>query len=153
MTRKQLILIGSLVLVIINGSIFGTIYIIDYLAGPSSEEIAEQQALEKQAAVEAIYAKLPPLEEFKSKANFLRSIGEAIAICENKLHEAVTLNKSWEVNMIESRYDREQEVYKIFMLYQTISTQDKPAQKNEVTCEVSAESKNIDVWNISPARN
>jgi hypothetical protein len=152
MTRKQLIMIGFLVLVLINGSIFGTVFLLDYLSGPSAEEIAAIEEAERQAAIQAIYAKLPPLEEFKSKADFIHSIGEAISICENKLNEAVTKNKSWQVNMIESRYDGQQEVYKIFMLYQTISGLDAPQEVKEVACEVSGETKNIDLWKISPAR-
>lgn len=146
MSRKRLILLGISLIVIINGSIFGTVYIVDWLQGPSSEELDALREAEEQAALDAIYASLPPLPEFKSKASYLHSIGEAISLCEDKLHASVSVGKSWEVNMIESRYVPAMELYKIFLEYETLTTVDHPAQRFKVTCEVSGEKKSVELW-------
>ena len=146
MSRKHLLLTGFIVLLLVNGSIFGTLYILAWLQGPTPEELAALREAEQQAALDAIYAQLPPLEPFKSKINYLRSIGEAIALCEDKLHESVSGRKSWEINMIESRYIQELELYKIFLNYQTPATIDMPMKGYEVACEVSGEKRTVESW-------
>lgn len=146
MSRKQLFILGAVALLLVNGSIFGTLYIVDLIRGPSAKELAALEEAEAQAAREAIYAQLPPLEEFKSKANNLQSIGEAISICEDKLHDTVKQRKSWEVSMIESRYKPAVEMYLVIMTYQTIASKESESETYKVACEVSAESKVIDLW-------
>ncbi len=148
MSRKQLLFMGVSVVLLVNGSVFATLYLIDWMRGPSEQEIAAQKQAQLDAAKAAVYAKLPPLEAFKSKANNLRSIGEAITLCENKLHEAVKTPKSWQVNMVESRYKPSTEMYLIIMEYQTIATQDQPPAAAKVTCEVSGEKKAIELWKL-----
>ncbi|MGH1486147.1 MAG: hypothetical protein ACRBCI_07990 [Cellvibrionaceae bacterium] len=148
MSQKKLIIMGALLLLIVNGSIFGTIYVVDMLAGPSKEELLALREAEQRAALDSVYAKLPPLEEFKSKARYVHSMGQAIGLCENKLHQEVTERKSWEVNMIESRYLAHVEEYKIFIKYETAATQEKPQKKVEVECVVSGEKRSVEAWNI-----
>lgn len=150
MSKKQLIIIGVSLLVIVNGSIFGTLYLVELFRGPTAEEIAAQKEAELQAVKDAIYAGLEPVAEFKSKVNYIKSIGEAVGICENKLQDTVTQPKSWEVNMIESRYLREQELYKIFLLYQTASTATQESQLFKVLCEVSGETRIVELWKATP---
>ena len=143
---KKLVAIGVLLLIIVNGSIFGTIYMVDLLAGPTPEELVALKKMEEKAALDAIYAELPPLEAFKSKAKYIHSISEAIDICEKNLRVTVPERKSWEVNMIESRHIRAQELYKIFIEYQTVATIDVPSKTYDVTCEVSGETREIGLW-------
>lgn len=150
MSPKQLIIYGVTTVVLVNTSIFGTLYIIDWLNGPSAEELRALKEAEEKAALEAVYAKLPPLPEFKSKAQYLLTIGEAIAICENKLNETVKTGKSWEVNMIESRYVPATEIYKIFLKYATLATREQESKSFKVTCEVSGEKKVVDIWKAEP---
>lgn len=137
-------------IVLVNGSIFGTLFAVDWLNGPSPEELKQLQAAQEAAALEAVYAKLPPLPEFKSKAQNLRSIGEAIAICQAKLDESVKERKSWEVNTIESRYVPATEIYKIFLEYVTLASIENESKSFKVTCEVSGESRLIDIWKADP---
>lgn len=151
MSRKRLFIIGALVILLVNASIIGTLFLIDWIEGPSPEELMALKIAEEKAALDAIYAKLPPLPEFKSKATNLRSIGEAIALCEDKLESAIPERKSWEVNMIESRYVPSTEVYKIFIDYETASSIDLEAKKFKVTCEVLSEKRSIEIWKVDPA--
>ena len=139
-------IIGASVLLLVNGSVFGTIYVVDLLAGPSPEEIAALKAAEEKAVMDAIYAALPPLEEFKSKAKNIRAIGEAVLICEQKLKESVPQRKSWEVNMIESRFIAQQELYKIFLKYETVATVDAPKKAYDVACEVDGVTREVGLW-------
>ncbi|MFT6390207.1 MAG: hypothetical protein ACJAUP_003608 [Cellvibrionaceae bacterium] len=150
MSPKRLILIGVAVILLVNGSIFGTLFFVDWLNGPSPEELKKVREAEEAAALDFVYAKLPPLPEFKSKARNLRSIGEAISICESKLKESVKERKSWEVGMIESRYVPATEVYKIFLEYETSARIDSVSKAFNVTCEVSSETKLVDIWQVEP---
>lgn len=151
MSRKRLIISGIVVILLVNGSIFGTLFFVDWLQGPSSEELKAIREAEEAAALEAVYAKLPPLPEFKSKATYLRSIGEAISLCETKLNTEVPERKSWEVNMIESRHVPSSEIYKIFLKYQTLATVSQESKTFKVTCEVSGEKKLVEIWKADPA--
>jgi len=151
MSRKRLIISGIVVILLVNGSIFGTLFLIDWMQGPSPEELKAMREAEKAAALEAVYAKLPPLPEFKSKSTYLRSIGEAISICEAKLNTDVPEKKSWEVNMIESRYVPSTEIYKIFLEYQTLASVRQASKTFKVTCEVSGEKKVVEIWKANPA--
>jgi len=151
MSRKRLIISGIVVILLVNGSIFGTLFLVDWLQGPSPEELKAMREAEEAAALEAVYAKLPPLPEFKSKVTYIRTMGEAISICETKLNTAVPERKSWEVNMIESRYIQSSEVYKIFLKYQTLATINQESKTFKVTCEVSGEKKMVEIWKADPA--
>ncbi len=150
MSPKRLFIIGFFAILLVNGSIFGTLYVVDLMAGPTPEELAALRKAEEDAALQAIYDKLPPLEEFTSKANYIKSIGEAIDICENKLHDSVKGQKSWEVNMIESRYLPERELYKIFIDYETVAKFDKPSERFKASCEVQGSDKMIALWKADP---
>lgn len=147
-TRNKLFLLGAAALLITNGSVFATLWVRDRLVGPTPAEIAALRAAEEQAKLDAIYAKLPPLEPFKSKAKYLRSIGQAIEICENELHSKARGHKSWEINMLESNYDSSNELYKIFLAYETPASIKEPTKVYEVECEVSAEKHSIDAWRV-----
>ncbi|MEO0442276.1 MAG: hypothetical protein AAFZ92_00840 [Pseudomonadota bacterium] len=150
MSRKSLLIIGISALLLVNGSILGTLHIVEILKGPSEEELAALKAAEKKASLDAIYANLEPLETFKSKKNHLRSIGEAIGFCEKKLHQTVKVRKSWDANMIESRFVPSDDLYKIFLYYETVATASSPAQTFEVTCEVSGETGEVSLWKATP---
>ena len=123
---------------------------IDWLAGPSEEELAALAAAEEQAKKDAIYAKLEPLEPFQSKIEHLHSIGQAIAICETRLHEHIKIGKSWNVNMVTSRFVSAIDLYKIFMDYETTALPNKPAEGFDVECEVNAVTHVIDSWKVLP---
>ena len=150
MSKKTLILVGVITLLLVNGAIFGTLYVVDMMRGPTAEEIAALEEAERQAAKDAIYAKLAPLPEFKSKANYIPNIGVAIGICEEKLHQSVKEHKSWQVNMTESRYKSDIETYLIVMVYETVASQNTESKRFKVSCEVSAEKKSIELWKPSP---
>jgi|GEM_PF-1918941 len=140
MTPKKLLLIGIALVVLVNGSIFGTLLVAGVIGGGDSATDAE--TVEPESEKEP----LPAPEPFKSKANYIRSIGEAMTICEQRLHESVKVPKSSSINTVESRYEPSQEVYKIFLVYETISRMSEPAKSFNVICEVSAERKTIDLW-------
>jgi len=150
MSPKRLIITGVAVILLVNGTIFGMLFIVDWWNGPSPEELKQAREAEEAAALAVVYAKLAPLPDFKSKAKNLRSIGEAISICESRLKESVKERKSWEVSMIESRYVPATEVYKIFLEYKTLNSIDSESKSFKVTCEVSGESKIIDIWKADP---
>jgi len=101
------------------------------------------------AAKQLIYDQLPPIEEFKSKASYIRSIGEAASLCEERLQQVVTEPFSSEVNMIESRYLEKSELYKIYIYYETAALPNKPSETLKVSCVVSGEKRIIEVWKIA----
>jgi hypothetical protein len=146
MSLKRLILFGIAILVSVNGTVFGTLYVIEWLKGPTEDELKEQRLALERAALDKVYASLPPLEPFKSKANYLQTMGEAIGLCEAKLSEEVKEQKSWVINFNDNRYIAEQELYKIFLEYETVSKLDHPVQRFEITCEVSAEERAVTLW-------
>jgi len=144
--RKHLKLIIMIVvtLVVVNASIFGTLWLLDHLAGPSKQELYDLRQAEVQTAQQALYEKLDPLDT-KSRVDYLSNIGQAIDICENKLHAVQPEGKSWQIK-IDSKYVSDQEKYYIFMEYHTLAKKDEPSKAFEVTCEVLAESGNIENW-------
>jgi len=142
--HKKLILMIVGTLLVVNASIFGTLWLIDYLAGPTKQDLYDQRQAEVSAAKTALYDQLEPLET-KSRIGHLHNIGQAIDICENKLHDVQPEGKSWQIK-IDSKYVEAQEKYYIFMEYQTLAKQDKPSEVFEVTCEVIAENGNIENW-------
>jgi len=148
--RKHLKLIIMLVatLVVVNASIFGTMWLIDYLEGPSKQELYDLRQAEVQSAQQALYDQLDPLES-KSRIGYLSNMGQAIDICEAKLHTVEAEGKSWQVK-IDSKYVGAQEKYYIFIEYQTLAKKDKPSKSFEVTCEVLEESGTIENWKSVP---
>ena len=144
--RKHLKLIVMIVvtLVVVNASIFGTLWLIDYLEGPSKQDLYDLRQAEVQSAQQAIYDQLEPLEE-KSRIGYLSNMGEAIDICEAKLHAVQPKGKSWQIK-IDSKYSAANEKYYIFLEYHTLAKKDKPSEAFEVTCEVLEENGNIENW-------
>lgn len=134
-------------LLVVNASIFGTLWLLDYLAGPSKQELYNLRQAEVQTAQQALYDKLEPLET-KSRIGYLSNIGQAIEICENKLHSVQPEGKSWQIK-IDSKYVESQEKFYVFMEYHTLAKKDKPSEAFDVTCEVLAESGNIENWKAS----
>lgn len=148
MPTKKFFLYAMGVLVLINASIFGTLAVVDLMAGPSTDEIAELKKAAQLAAKQRIYDQLPPVEAFKSKASYIPSIGEAALLCEARLKEAVTIPFSYEVNMIESRYLEKSELYKIYIYYETVASAIQAGEKFKANCVVSAEKRVIEIWKI-----
>lgn len=144
----KLIILLIATLLIVNASIFGTLWLIDYLEGPSKQELYDLRQAEVQAAQQSLYDKLDPLDK-KSRLGYLSNIGQAIEICENKLHSVQAEGKSWQVK-IDSKYVAAQEKYYIFMEYHTLARKDKPSEAFDVSCEVLAENGNIENWKASP---
>ena len=144
--RKHLKLIIMVVatLLVVNASIFGTLWLLDHLAGPSKQELYDLRQAQVQNAQQALYDQLDPLDT-KSRIGYLSNIGQAIEICENKLHALQPEGKSWQIK-IDSKYESTQEKYYIFMEYHTLAKKDKPSEAFEVTCEVLAENGNIENW-------
>ena len=147
----KLILIIFLTLLLVNASIFGTLWLIDYLAGPSQQELFEQRQAAVAAEQQAIYDQLEPLDT-KSRIGYLSSMGQAIDICENKLHSVKAEGKSWLIKQ-DSKYVDSQEKFYIFLEYHTLALKDKPSEVFEVTCEVLAENGNIENWKANPIAN
>ncbi len=150
MPTKKFLLVAICALIAINVSIFGTLYIVDLMAAPTADELAELKKAEQLAAKQRIYDQLPPIEEFKSKANYIRSIGEAASLCDERLQQAVTVPFSSEVNMIESRYLEKSELYKIYIYYETVALPNKPSEAFKANCVVSGEKRVVEVWSIAP---
>ena len=150
MSRKLLFTSIGVFILLLNGAVFGTLYMTGVIWQPSAEEIEEQrlaeEALLKEAEDTARYAHLEPLPEFKSRVGYVASISEAISICETALHEKVPARKSWAVNYIESRFLPAQELYKIFLDFETIAALGEEVKKKKVTCEVEEATKNIANW-------
>ena len=140
----KLIVLVVATLVLVNASIFGTLWLLDYLEGPSKQELYDLRQADVQLAQQALYDQLDPLEE-KSRIGYLRDKGQAIDICEAKLHEVQPAGKSWKIKLY-SRYIAEQEKYIIFLEYETLAKKDKPSEAFEVTCEVLEENGNIENW-------
>jgi hypothetical protein len=134
----------------VNGAVLGVLYRSGIIWKPSIEEIeAERLAQEKikKAAADAIkYAHLEPLPEFKSRASYVASMGEAIRICEKTLHEKEPGRKSWAINYIESRFLPSMELYKVFLDYETIVPLGEEPKIMKVTCEVDETTKLIANW-------
>lgn len=149
MTIKKFIPIAIGVIVLISVSIFGTLIMADIMAGPSLEEVAALKALARSAAKQRIYDQLAPIEAFKSKANYIPSIGEAALLCESRLKDKVTVAFSHAVNMIESHYLQKAELYKIYIYYETAASAEQAGAIFKVSCVVSAEKKLIEIWKIN----
>lgn len=148
MPTKKFLFLAIGVLVLINASIFGTLTIVDLMAGPSADEIAQLKKAEQLVAKQRIYDQLPPIEVFKSKASYIRSIGEAALLCGTRLKEVVTIPFSYEVNMIESRYSEKAELYKIYIYYETAASAIQAGEKFKANCVVSSEKRVIEIWRI-----
>lgn len=150
MSRKFLLMSSGIFLLLLNGAVLGTLYVAGVIWQPSAEEIEEQrlaeEALLKEAEEAARYAHLEPLPEFKSKAGYVANISEAISICEAALHEKIQGRKSWAVNYIESRFLPAQELYKIFIDFETIAALGEEVKRKKAICEVEEVTKNISNW-------
>ena len=149
MTIKNFIPITIGVIVLISVSTIGTLFMVDIMASPSLDEVAALKALARSAAKQRIYDQLAPVEAFKSKANYVPSIGEAALLCESRLKEEVTVAFSHAVNMIESRYLQKAELYKIYIYYETAASAVQAGARFKISCVVSAEKKLIEVWKIT----
>ena len=151
MSPKLLLISIASLIILLNASIFGTLYFAGIIGQPSEEELAALKAEQDAAAEAAKYAHLEPLEGFtsKSKAGYIRSMGEAVDICENRLREKVPSRKSWAVNYIESRHLTNKEIYIIFIDFETVSSATESSKKVKVTCEVSEATKKIENWKLS----
>lgn len=148
MATKKFLILAIGVIVLINASIFGTLIMVDVMAGPSIDEIAALKTAERRAAKQRIYDQLAPVEAFKSKAHFISSIGEAALLCESRLKDEVTVPFSYAVNMIESRHLQKAELYKIYIYYETAASAVQAGEKFKANCVVSAEKKAIEIWKI-----
>ncbi len=148
LTPKKLTIIGILALLVVNAASFGILYWISDNPVLSEAELVDLKNDKATASLETIYAELEPLPEFKSRRHYLRSIGEAVVLCEERLHSAVTLHKSWQVNMLQSRHVVSEELYRIFMDYQTAASLEQPSQVYRVICEVSEEQRKVVTWKV-----
>jgi hypothetical protein len=150
MSRKGLFISVLGFVVLLNSAVLGTLYMAGIIWQPSVQELEAirlaEEALQKEADQAIKYAHLEPLPEFKSKANYVKSMGEAINICETALHEKVPVRKSWAVNHIESRFLPHIEQYKVFLDYETIAVKGEEIKKKKVTCEVEEATKIISNW-------
>jgi hypothetical protein len=149
MTIKQFISIAIGVIILISVSIIGTLFMVDIMSSPSLDEIAALKALARSTAKQRIYDQLAPVEAFKSKANYVPSIGEAALLCESRLTEEVTVAFSHAVNMIESRYLYKAELYKIYIYYETAASAVQAGATFKASCVVSAEKRQIEKWKIT----
>ncbi|MFT7492538.1 MAG: hypothetical protein ACI80S_002141 [Pseudohongiellaceae bacterium] len=148
MVIKQFLSVAIGVIVLINVSVFGTLMMVNIMAGPSLDEIATLKALERTAVKQGIYDQLTPVATFKSKANYISAIGEAALLCESRLKNEVVVAFSHAVNMIESRYLQKTERYKIYIYYATAASAIQRGATFKVSCVVSAETKLIERWDI-----
>ncbi len=146
MSRKQLFIAAGVFLLLINGSILGTLYFAGIIGQPSQEELLALKAEEEAAANALKYAHLEPLAEFKSKADYVANMGEAISICEAELHIKELATKSWAVNHIESRYVASTEMYMVFIDYETVVGIGETPKAIKVTCEVEEATKLVANW-------
>lgn len=150
MSRKSLIIMGVVVIAVLNTVTMGSLYFLGVIWQPSQEELdAQQRALDEaeKAQADAIkYAHLEPLPEFKSRVGYVKSMGEAIHLCETTLNEKETAPKSWAVNYVESRYLPAKEIYMIFIDYETVVPAGQDAKIMKVTCDVDETSKAIVNW-------
>lgn len=140
MTLSKILILACSSIVIINASVLGTLFGTGFF--DEHDDSAEEPAVET--------AELPPLDPFVFKSGYVRSIGDAIGICENRLHDSVSQQKSWSVDSIESRYNTNDEYYSVFMEYETVAKLDQPSSAFEVTCEVDAKSHAITNWKALP---
>jgi hypothetical protein len=150
MPIKKFLFIAICVLLLINASIFGALFIVTLMAGPGVDEIAKLKKAEQLAAKQRIYDQLAPVDAFKSKVNYIHTIGEAALLCESRLKDDVTVPFSFDVNMIESRYLPKAELYKIYIYYETAATAVQAGEKFKANCVVSAEKRVIEIWKIDP---
>lgn len=154
MPRKTIIVSIVLFLLVLNGAALGVLYLKGYIFKPTPEEIeaekAEQERLRREVAEATRYDYLEPLPEFTSRVGYVASMGEAVDICERRLQEQETANKSWSINYIESRYSPNIEQYKIFLDYVTIPLAAEEPKMVKVICEVEEATKIISNWKAMP---
>ncbi len=155
MSRKLLLIGGLVAAVVLNGAVLGTLYFAGIIWQPTKEELESQRLAEEAAAKEAAdaakYAHLQPLPEFKSRVGYVASMGEAIEICEQTLHEKEKARKSWAINHIESRYLAGSELYMVFLDYQTIVPAGEEPKVMKVTCEVEEPTRVVSNWKAMKA--
>ena len=154
MSRKLLLVCSIGVILVVNTVLLGSLYLGGVIFQPTAAELEAQRIADekaKKAMADAIkYAHLEPLPEFKSKANYVASMGEAVDICERKLHDFERSIKSWAVNYIESRYLPEKELYLIFIDYQTIPLTGEEPKVMKATCDVDEAKKEVAAWKADP---
>jgi len=151
MATKNFLFIAIGMIALINVSIFGTLFIVNLIAAPSIDKTVVLETGGRSMAKQRIYDQLAPVAEFKSKASYIPSIGEAVVLCESRLKSEVTEAFSHAVNMIESRYLKKAELYKIYIYYETAATAARAGARFKVNCVVSAEKKLIVIWKINDA--
>ena len=156
-SRKKLLTVGAATVVVMNALIVGTLYFAGVIFQPSQEELEAQRLAEeeakKEAEMAAKYAHLEPLPEFKSKAKYVSSMGEAVDICERKLNDTEPGRKSWAVNYIESRHLPHKELYLIFIDYETIGSVNKEPKMMKATCDVDEAKKEVAAWKATPVEH
>jgi len=146
MSRKQLFIAVGVFLLLINGSILGTLYLSGVIGQPSEEKLLALKLAEEEAANTLKYAHLEPLADFTSKASYVSDMGEAIHICEMQLQVKEPARKSWSVNHMESRYVATTEMYMVFIDYETIVGIGETPKAIKVTCEVEEATRLVANW-------
>lgn len=150
MSRKALLGMVAVFILVLNAAVLGSLYLAGIIWQPTEAELeairlAEEEA-KKAAELEARYSHLEPLPEPVSRVGYVRSLGEAVTICENTLQTKEKARKSWSVNYIESRYVDAIGLYKIFIDYETIPPAGQEKKYMKVTCEVEEATKVVSNW-------
>ena len=155
MQKKELLLVAVATVLVVNLSIAGTLLASGYFAGEEeAAEHAPQQEVEADSDAEAAAdgaAGQGPAEPKPSAAEYLHSMAEAMYICEDKfLASTAGVNKSYEFKHSESYFSEEDEIYRIFIEFETIGKPGMPAQASSVMCDVSAPKRTVAGYKVLP---
>lgn len=162
LTPKKLLIIIAVAVVLVNGSIVGTLFMMgafssDDTAADGAEPLEEnteepdedEEAEEEADNDEKDSAKAVEGSNAPSKPRMRPSLTSAYYVCREKLKES-NKNKrfSYQYNAIASKYVKETEMFFVFLDVETASRADEPRETSQVTCEVTAKTMTIENYKV-----
>lgn len=156
MQKKEVLIVAAAAVVLSNLAIVGTLMAKGFFdsGAPDSAEIvaAEESPPEVETpAEENTDPAADPNVPKPSPADYVHHMAEAMYICEEKfLASTANIRKSYEFKHSESRFSQEDEIYHVFLEYETVWQPDNPAKAFSVVCEVSAPKRAIAAYKVLP---
>ncbi|TQV82435.1 hypothetical protein FKG94_06730 [Exilibacterium tricleocarpae] len=152
MQKKEVLFVVLGAVLLSNLAIVGTLIAKGFFAGDKTGQVAADIAPDGDE---------PPGEEADPGAelglaqvhgvNYLRQISEAMSICEDKFLTATSsIRKSYEFKDSESHFSAAEELYRVFIEYETLWEPNSPPKGFSVVCEVSAVTRAIASYKVLP---
>ena len=160
MQKKEVVIVAACAFVLSNLAIVGTLMAKGHFDSGEPEPVEVAEVEEEPQDTET-----PPEENTDpntdpnadpnaakpSPADYVHHMAEAMYICEEKfLTSTANIRKSYEFKHSESHFSEEEELYRVFIEYETVGEPANPALGFSVVCEVSAPKRAIASYKVLP---